>query len=108
VVVAALDLVRWKLFRTAAASGRLSGMAFKVRFTEDRDRMSDYDTGDVYDFLEGGVLSIAYAANKESGPSNRERQRPLGVQRLILREPWKGWGPGSAEGRMTAATACRT
>jgi hypothetical protein len=64
VIVAALDLVRWKLFRTAAASGRLSGMAFKVRFTEDRDRMSDYDTGDVCDFLEGGVLSIAYAANK--------------------------------------------
>jgi hypothetical protein len=32
-------------------------MAFKVRFTEDRDRMSDYDTGDAYDFLEGGVLS---------------------------------------------------
>ena len=83
-------------------------MAFKVRFTEDRDRMSDYDTGDVYDFLKGGVLSIAYAANKECGPSNRERQRPLGVQRLILREPWKGWGPGSAEGRMTAVTACRT
>ena len=48
----------------AAASGKLSGMAFKVRFTEERDRMSDYDTGDVYDFLEGGVLSIAYAANK--------------------------------------------
>jgi hypothetical protein len=44
-------------------------MAFKVRFAEERDRMSDYDTGDVYDFLEGGVLSIAYAANKESGPS---------------------------------------
>ena len=39
-------------------------MAFKVRFSEERDRMSDYDTGDVYDFLEGGVLSIAYAPNK--------------------------------------------
>jgi hypothetical protein len=39
-------------------------MAFKVQFTEERDRMSDYETGDVYEFLEGGVLSIAYAANK--------------------------------------------
>jgi hypothetical protein len=39
-------------------------MAFKVRFAEERDRMSDYDTGDVYDFLEGGVLSITYASNK--------------------------------------------
>ena len=36
-------------------------MAFKVRFT---DKLNDYDTGDTYDFLEGGVLSIAYAANK--------------------------------------------
>jgi hypothetical protein len=39
-------------------------MAFKVRFTEERDSMNDYDTGDMYDFLDGGVLSIAYAANK--------------------------------------------
>jgi hypothetical protein len=39
-------------------------MAFKVRFTEERDCMNDYDTGDVYDFLEGGVLSITYASNK--------------------------------------------
>ena len=39
-------------------------MAFKVRFTEALDKPYDYDTGDVYDFLEGGVLSIAYAANK--------------------------------------------
>ena len=39
-------------------------MAFKVRFSEERDRISDYDTGDVYEFLEGGVLSIAYAPNK--------------------------------------------
>jgi hypothetical protein len=31
-------------------------MAFKVRFTEEWDRMSDYDTGDVYDFLEGGAV----------------------------------------------------
>ncbi|MGA9491226.1 MAG: hypothetical protein WBV80_13395 [Mycobacterium sp.] len=42
-------------------NGRLSDMAFKVRFT---DKFNDYDTGDAYDFLEGGVLSIAYAANK--------------------------------------------
>src|SRR5271168_4275399 len=28
--------------------------------------------------------------------------------RLSFRAPWKRWGPGSAEGRMTAATACRT
>lgn len=49
---------------TAALSGRLSGMAFKVRFTEERDGTNDYDTGDVYDFLDGGVLSIAYAPNK--------------------------------------------
>ena len=47
---------------TAAASDRLSGMAFKVLFTEKQE--NDYDTGDMYDFLEGGVLSIAYAANK--------------------------------------------
>jgi hypothetical protein len=39
-------------------------MAFKVRFTEEWDRMSDYDTGDVYDFLGGGVLSITYASSK--------------------------------------------
>ena len=39
-------------------------MAFKVRFTEALDKPYDDDTGDVYDFLEGGVLSIAYAANK--------------------------------------------
>jgi hypothetical protein len=55
---------RAKLWRSRAARGRLSGMAFKVRFSEERDRMSDYDTGDVYEFLEGGVLSIAYAPNK--------------------------------------------
>jgi hypothetical protein len=55
---------RAKLSRSRAARGRLSGMAFKVRFSEERDRMSDYDTGDVYEFLEGGVLSIAYAPNK--------------------------------------------
>jgi len=39
-------------------------MAFKVGFTEKQDKPYEYDTGDVYDFLEGGVLSIAYAANK--------------------------------------------
>src|SRR5271155_1477667 len=32
----------------------------------------------------------------------------MGDQPPILRAPWKGWGPGSAEGRMTAVTACRT
>lgn len=50
-------VVRW-------ARGRLSGMAFKVRFAEERTGFIDYDTGDVYDFLDGGVLSIAYAAKK--------------------------------------------
>jgi hypothetical protein len=55
---------RAKLSRSRAARGRLSGMAFKVRFSEERDRMSDYDTGDLYEFLEGGVVSIAYAPNK--------------------------------------------
>ncbi|MFZ1161676.1 hypothetical protein [Mycobacterium sp.] len=39
-------------------------MAFKVRFTDKQETLNEYDTGDVYDFLEGGVLSIAYAANK--------------------------------------------
>jgi hypothetical protein len=39
-------------------------MAFKVRFTEALDTLNDYETGDVYDFLEGGVLSIAYAGSK--------------------------------------------
>ncbi len=39
-------------------------MTFKVRFTEKQDKLDEYDTGDVFDFLEGGVLSIAYAANK--------------------------------------------
>src|SRR5277367_4989046 len=28
--------------------------------------------------------------------------------RLSFRAPWKRWGPGSAEGRMTAIAACRT
>src|SRR5271163_3620683 len=32
----------------------------------------------------------------------------MGDQPPILRAPWKRWGPGSAEGRMTAVTACRT
>lgn len=40
------------------------GMAFKVRFTEAGNGFNDYDTGDVYDFLDGGVLSIVYAAKK--------------------------------------------
>jgi len=39
-------------------------MAFKVRFAEERTGFIDYDTGDVYEFLDGGVLSIAYAAKK--------------------------------------------
>jgi hypothetical protein len=52
-----VPVVRW-------ARGRLSGMAFKVRFAEERTGFIDYDTGDVYDFLDGGVLSIAYAAKK--------------------------------------------
>src|SRR5271168_5235740 len=30
------------------------------------------------------------------------------VQPPILRAPWKPWGPGSAEVRMTAIAACRT
>src|SRR5271170_6725194 len=32
----------------------------------------------------------------------------MGDQPPILRAPWKRWGPGSAEGRMTAIAACRT
>src|SRR5271163_1795161 len=28
--------------------------------------------------------------------------------RLSFRAPWKRWGPGSAEGRMTVVAACRT
>jgi hypothetical protein len=40
--------------------GRLADMAFKVRFTEKQEKPDDYETDDVYDFLEGGVLSIAF------------------------------------------------
>jgi hypothetical protein len=39
-------------------------MAFKVQFAEERDGTNDYDTGDVHEFLDAGVLSIAYAAKK--------------------------------------------
>jgi hypothetical protein len=57
----------WRLHclsRWAAGSGKLSVMAFKVRFSQAQDKPNDYDTGDVYNFLDGGVLSIAFAANK--------------------------------------------
>src|ERR1700759_2425509 len=30
------------------------------------------------------------------------------ANRLSFKDPGTGWGPGSAEGRMTAVTACRT
>ena len=39
-------------------------MAFKVRFSEAQDKLNDYDRGDVYSFVEDGVLCIAYAAKK--------------------------------------------
>lgn len=39
-------------------------MAFRVRFHEHQDAPTEYDSNDAFDFLEGGVLSIAYAANK--------------------------------------------
>ena len=39
-----------------SASGRLACMAFKVRFTEAQAELTEYQTGDVYNFLEGGGL----------------------------------------------------
>jgi len=64
--------VRW-------ARGRLSGMAFKVRFAEERTGFIDYDTGDVYDFLDGGVLSIAYAAKKSKWTDTTRLVRGCGL-----------------------------
>ena len=43
-----------------------------------------------------------------NGPSLPPADPEIPPSRPILREPCKRWGPGSAEGRMTAIAACRT
>jgi hypothetical protein len=40
-------------------------MAFKVKFTEKQEKLEEYETSDAYDFLEGGVLSIAFGNEEQ-------------------------------------------
>ncbi len=35
-------------------------MAFRVKFTENQAKPDEYETGDVYNFIEGGVLAIKF------------------------------------------------
>jgi hypothetical protein len=66
-------------------------MAFKVRFFEKQDKLNEYETGDVYDFLEGGVLAISFANEAQW----TEYYAP-GRWVQVIAEP--NHGPGSAGG----------